>query len=321
MFAEILQLDTRTPARQAVLADLARTTTFGLEVTDAEYALACAAGNVDPQHLGARADLSAIEVMAALLKGEVRAATVQPDLDSLGSMAVLEIAMELVAQVRALEGEVMRRIEMIGVADRFERGGWPGVRPFPTREVPWFESAGASESYPLAAMAAVVRDNRLSLAGRVALLKRWLATGEEPAQYRNRVETERLEMIAALEGGSIRIVEVGNGRIAAVVSTHQAGIGLGYHRAPVVIALNPSFQFRGGAPYKKFTIAQFTGDYLNLRAALESLNRLEAAYRGVEVDKLENRWGGSPTIGGSPQGESSEVTLKQVQEIVEQHLL
>jgi hypothetical protein len=321
MFEEILQLDTRLSARPATTALLRSETVFGLEVTDPEYATACAAGNVDPQHLGGRRDLSSIEVIAALFRGQAKAATVLPDLDSLGSMAVLEIAMDLIAKARAFEGEVLERIELIGAADRFERGGWPGVRPLPTKERPWFEeAAGATESRPLAAMGAVVQDRRLPLTERVRLLKLWLATGQEPQEYRTRVETERLDMIRALEEDEIIIGKAAHGCIATVVSTHRAGVGLGYHCAPVVIALNPQFRFGEGDVHAKFTIAQFTDDYIELDAILAELNEQEAATRSIPLAGLKNRWGGSPTIGGSPQGESSRLSLREVVRTVKRHL-
>lgn len=320
MFAEILQLDTRSTMRESALTRLRQAITIGLEVTDAELATACAAGNIDPQHLGTRGDLSAIEVVTALLKGKAQAATVAPDLDSLGSMAVLEIAMDLIQRARALEGEILKRIELIGAADRFERGGWPGIRPLPTKENAWFETSAASESRPLAAIAAVVKDHTLPLKERVRLLKIWLATGEEPAAYRERVEIERLNMITALGQGDINITEVISAHLATVVSTHRAGIGLGYHRAPVVIALNPAFQIKGGEPHAKFTVAQFTEDYVDLQTVMLRLNELEAAARNLELAELKNRWGGSPAIIGSPQGENSELSLAEVTTVVQSHL-
>lgn len=320
MFAEILWLDSRDPARNATLEALGQKAVLGLEVTDAEYAQACAAGNVDPQHTGQRGDLSAIEVVTSVLRGRAAAATSAPDLDSLGSMAVLEIAMDIIAQARAFEGEVLRRIELIGIADRFEHGGWPGVRALPTREHPWFESAGATETNQLAAIAAAVMDRSLSLAAKVQLLKLWLVTGEEPSGYRDRVVAERLEMIEALERGEITINVVADGKLAVVKSTHRAGVGLGYHRAPAVLAYNPQFSFKGGEPHGKYTLAQFTDDYVDLGQVFAELNELECAARGIERTKLKNTWAGSPVVGGSPKGESSALQFSQVFAVMTRHL-
>lgn len=303
-------LDPRPAAREGVLAGLASTLTFGVEVTVAELARACALGNCDPQHLGDRPDVSAIEGLTALLRGEAQVATVLPDLDSIGSMAVLDIAMDALAKLNAFAGEILQRIELIGQVDRFERGDWPGPRPLPTADHPWSDSlSGASDTRELAAIAAAVSDHTVPVAEKVRLVRAWLTTGVDPAGYRERVEAERSAMIAALVGGEIAVAEVANGRIATVVSTHRAAMAIGYHRAPVVIALNPEFRFKGSDPIKKFTVAQFREGHLNLRAAL------------AELGELEHGWGGSPTIGGSPQGVSSTLALNEVASIIERHLI
>lgn len=304
-----MALDPRPAARQTML-ELLSTPTFGVEVTVPELGLACLLGNADPQHTGGRADMSAIEGLAALFRGEAQVATVLPDLDSLGSMAVLDIAMDAIAQLGALAGEILWRIELIGRADRFERGEWPGRRPLPTLDQPWSDVlSGASDTRELAAMGAVVADHRLPVEERVRLLRIWLSTGEEPLEYRQRVEAERAEMLAALTGGEILVREAAKGHIATVVSTHRAGMAIGYHRAPVVVAQNPAFSFKGSAPVVKFTIAQFRVGYVDLSAAL------------TELAGREPGWGGSPTIGGSPQGVSSGLSLDEVVAVVEAHLL
>jgi hypothetical protein len=131
--------------------------------------------------------------------------------------------------------------------------------------------------------------------------------------YREQVEKERLELIAALESGKIKVEgqlcnEHLSARIAIVQTTHRAATMIGYSVAPVVIALNPSFSFNGGAPIRKFTICQFTDKYMDMKKALAELSTLEAG------------WGGSPTIGGSPQGISSILTIEQIVEVVAKHL-
>ena len=79
--------------------------------------------------------------------------------------------------------------------------------------------------------------------------------------------------------------------------------------APVVVALNPEFRFRGGEPHRKFTVCQFSAGYCDIPGALRELNGLEEG------------WGGSPTIGGSPQGVSSALTVEEVVRVVTRHLL
>jgi len=95
-----------------------------------------------------------------------------------------------------------------------------------------------------------------------------------------------------------------------VESTHRAATSVGYSLAPVVVALNPSFKQGPSEPYKKFTVCQFAfaGGFADIKSVLAELNELEAG------------WGGSPTIGGSPQGVSSKLTIDEVVAVVEKHL-
>jgi hypothetical protein len=178
--------------------------------------------------------------------------------------------------------------------DRFDRGGWPGVQPQPTRENLWPES----ELKHLAAISAAVMDFKIPVADRVAWMECWLLTGEEPEGYRARVEKEREETLAALESGATKTAVHMGGKIATVVSSHRAALSIGYRMAPVVVALNPAFTFQGGPAISKFTVCQFTAGYVDLKAA------------AAELAAIENGWGGSPTIIGSPQGVGSALTIE-----------
>jgi len=304
---------------------------LGIEVTVPGLAERCHLGNIDPQHTDGD-DVAAIEVALEikLPTGNAILATIRADLDSMGAMAVLAIREDYewartvdpnspIGQI-CLYGsppfergsEEMDRLEMVAQADRFAKGGWPGRRPLPTTSNPWPEEEASAESYrPLAAIAACLADFKVAIAERVAAMVRWLLSGNEPEEYREWVEAERVEMISAIEDGTISVHEVADGRVAAVASTHRAATMVGYSIAPVVVALNPEFRFQGGEPHCKFTICQFEVGYVDLRAAFGELNELEQA---------EGNWGGSPTIGGSPQGVSSILTIEQVVEVIEQHL-
>lgn len=301
---------------------------YGIEVTVPALAKRCTS-NLDPQHNGGDTNRAAIEDSLTIeLPAEGSTlATVRADLDAIGSMAILNLR----AKGESLES-AMGRIAMVAASDKFARGGWPGPKPLPTRDNPWIEeTATAESSRPLAAIGVAVMDFKVPLTDRVSTMERWLLTGEEPQQYRNQVEKERLDMIVALETGQIKFsvrqgapVCRGHGyynyclwcgedfispsAIAVVISTHRAATSVGYSLAPVVVALNPEFRLRGGEPHKKFTVCQFAGGYVDLKAVLAELN------------ELEQGWGGSPTIGGSPQGVSSRLTIDEVVAVVEKHL-
>lgn len=278
---------------------------YGIEVTVPALAKRCTF-NLDPQHSGGDANRAAIEdaLTAELPTEGSTLATVRADLDAIGTMAIFNLR----TKGESLES-AMDRINMVATADKFARGGYSGPKPLPTRSNPWDESSATAESSrPLAAIASAIMDFKVPMSDRVSTMERWLLTGDEPAQYRTQVEKERLDMITAMETGQIKSETRSDGRIAVVESTHRAATSVGYSLAPVVVALNPSFKQGPGDPYKKFTICQFAGGFADIKSAL------------AELATLEVGWGGSPTIGGSPQGVSSTLTIDQVVEVVAKHL-
>jgi hypothetical protein len=278
---------------------------YGIEVTVPALAKLCTF-NLDPQHSGGDANRAAIEdaLVIDLPSEDAILATVRADLDSIGSMAIFNLRVKGVSLEPAME-----RVTMVATSDKFARGGYSGPKPLPTRDNPWIEeTATAESSRHLAAIAAAVMDFRVPLADRVAMMENWLLTGEEPKQYRDSVEKERLDMINALATGQIKHETRANNRIAVVESTHRAALSIGYSLAPVVVALNPAFKLGGGESHVKFTVCQFAGGFADIKSAL------------AELASLEPGWGGSPTIGGSPQGVSSQLTIEQVIAVVEKHL-
>lgn len=279
---------------------------YGLEVTIPALAARCVA-NLDPQHTGGDATLASIELaLTADLPPEgAILATVRPDLDSVGAMAVLSIR----ARGESLESAV-DRIRLVADADKFVRaGGYPGPQPLPTTDNPWPKTGASAEAVrELAAMAAAVADFKVPMVERVSVMGRWLLTGEEPESYRQKVESERADLIRALESGEIIRQLVAGGKVAVVESTHRAATMVGYSLAPVVVALNPSFRLGGGEAHRKFTICAYSAQFADIRSAL------------AELAELEPGWGGSPTIGGSPQGVSSVLTTNQVVGVLAKHL-
>jgi hypothetical protein len=318
----------------------------GIEVTVPALAARCAV-NIDPQHSPpppaeegswtgwlprAYAECAAIDVArwCPLPPDGATIATVRPDLDSIGAMAVLLLRAD--SGLPELSAEVWDRVALISAADRFARGPWPGPRPLPSVGNRWpAAQAGASDTRELAAIAACVADHHLSLDTRVTAMVQWLLYSETgydfPAnRYRTIVEAERDAMIAALNSGEIVLdlldgeeildPEEGNyeelghdqGSVAVVCTTHRAATMLGYCIAPVVVAENPAFRSGGGAAHRKVTICAWDASHCDIRAAL------------AELAALESGWGGSPTIGGSPQGVSTMLSLETIVGIVAKHV-
>ena len=278
---------------------------LGIEVTVPTLAAQCNLGNIDPQHTGGNIDIAAIEaaLTANIPPADATLVTVRADLDAVGAMVILQMRQER----EEISPAMMERINQIAESDKFARGGWPGIKALPTRDNPWpIQSAGTEDSPTLAAIAAAVADFKVSLESRVEMMKIYLTTGQEPMNYVERVEKERMDIIQALEDGTIEVCS--DHQVATVVSTHRAATTIGYSQAPVVIAFNPAMQGKDG-PYAKYSICQFEAGYINLKAILEELNTLEAG------------WGGSPTIGGSPQGVCSNLTMEEVEAVVRKYLL
>ena len=334
------------PAAQAANdAIFASDPVLGIEVAVLALASRCDLGNIDPQHGSHREtydngsgyregcestalpDESAIEFAARQpIPGQgwtptmvppdnATLVTVRADLDSVGAMAVLAMIAERIDFSPALnmapaDISPADRIRLIAEADKFARGGWPGPKPLPTEDSLFDDSSASAETDSrLAPMAAAVSDFKIPLDQRVEWMRRWLLTGEEPEGYRERWLDECRAIAKAIADGTIKTELTANGKIAVVISTHRAATQIGYCLASVVVALNPKFRSGGGEPYRKFTVCQFTADYVNLNAVKNDLAALETG------------WGGSPTIIGSPQGASSTLTIERVVEVVERHLL
>lgn len=285
--------------------------TLGIEVTVPEFAARCGLGNIDPQHTGGDTTRAAIEecLKVALPPEDAILVTVRSDLDSIGGMAILTIR----AKGLELGSEALNRVRLIAEADKFAHGEWSGPRPLPAKEewdIDDYASASADDLHSkLAAIGGAITDYKLPIGERVALVERWILTGEEPAEYRRKYNEERKQIADAIAAGKIQISAVADGKIAVVVSENRAGTSLGYCVAPIVVLLNPVLRFEGGEPHRKFTICQFKEGYVDLRAVV------------AEFNEREPGWGGSPTIIGSPQGSGSELEMTEVLSVVTRHLL
>jgi hypothetical protein len=286
---------------------------LGIEVTVPALAARCQLGNIDPQHTGGNKDLAAIEVAltAELPPADAVLATVRADLDSVGAMAVLSMRAEGIIFTTDMDMAVYE----IASYDKFARGDWPGQQLLPSRENPWPEKFAH-----LAPEVLAVEDFKVPLNKRVHGIEKMIALADcscssASAEYHKRAKDERMAMIEALENGQIKVDL--QDYLVVVESIHKAAINpVGYSFAPVVVALNPEFQPRADVPsVRKFTIAQYQAGYVDLKAVTAELNQLEP---GTTTD---SKWGGSPTIVGSPQGVSSALTVDQVVAVVEKYLI
>ena len=265
--------------------------TLGIEVTEAKLAADCGLGNIDPQHGIIPVARAAIDVALSypLPPAGSILATLRPDLDSLGAMAVLALR----SLGAAISADALQRVQLVADADCFANGPWPGRRPVPRRlsDLPAITSL-------LGPMQSIAGNPTLPVELRVAQIAAWLATGIEPEgarqawshDFADRLQTK--SFVKSLSGGRIAIV-MGGGW----------GLQQGYCVAPVVLAATQISSDR-----RKFTLAQYTIGHLDLGAVRQMLRAIEPG------------WGGSDTLIGSPQGVGSALTVRAVLRCVLPHL-
>src|SRR3989344_4570957 len=169
---------------------------LGIEVTIPEYAQRCTLGNIDPQHTDGNVDLAAIEVAKTfdVLPEGTSMVAARADLDALGAMAVLNYR----ARGGAINPDMDSRITEVAVADKFANGLWPGKAALATKENPWPTSGESTSGERLAAISLCAADFKTPLDERVATVGSFLTEGIEPADYREKAEAERTDIVAAL---------------------------------------------------------------------------------------------------------------------------
>ena len=295
-------------------------TIVGVEVTVPALAGLCHV-NIDPQH-GSEGDpsMSAIALIARhgidLIPRaqKVAFATVRPDLDAFGGIALLWWELQAPYSVQQHSSAAMRsRIEAIHLSDTFSRGEWQ-PRELGTGEDSYLAAIARCVSmYDASELSAL--EISAMMRSRIEAVQRWLETGEEPSGYRQAYERESGEILSAIASGetsvdlSERYGYPAEKQVVVVQSRLRAATSVGYTQAPIVVALNPAFSMGGAPPTRKFTICQYRAGYVDLPAVMQELASLEAG------------WGGSPTIIGSPQGVDSNLPLETVVGIVAKHLL
>lgn len=302
--------------------------------------------NLDPQHgEGGDAATSCIKAVsrggayAPVLNGifqndrrKIAFATVRPDLDSLGAMAIALVLHECqdggsLEELRdRVPQEVFDRVEAVHESDTHaaapewapQPGFWTGSPdiPFDRGEVedgswsPRMTDAGldairAADDGIFAAMHPAVADRTVPLETRVRWMKRWLESGVEPDGYREVTRSDSEKILTALKDGStrVRVFDLRGKkapRFAIVESKLPSATGIGYTVAPVLICYNPEFPFSTGEVGLKYSVCQYASGYADLGEFKRALGALEPG------------WGGSPTFVGSPQGTPSALSLEAV---------
>jgi hypothetical protein len=277
---------TRVEGGDARNAELLGPLTLGIEVTEAELAVRCGLGVIDPQHGGAGSGAACIEAALdwPLPPAAATLATIRPDADAFGAMAVLSLR----AKSAPLSSALIERVRFVARHDSFSRGGW---RDFVAGRTALVHPAAAAEVsfFPLEyrALSALARDESCWPLKRMEAFEHWLSSGEIPSDMLLAADIFAKNLADAYNSGAIEIDEVLPSRLAVLRGNSPGCLPLAYRVAPVVAA------FVANAPPRKITIAQFEAGHVDLTAVSRALAELEPG------------WGGSANIIGSPQGVGS----------------
>jgi hypothetical protein len=276
--------------------------TLGVEITDALLASFCDLGNIDPQHGFARGQSipgrTAIEVALdwPLPPPGATLATIRPDSDSIGAMAVLGLRADGVA----ISDAIRARIEIVTRSDCFDFGEWASWGAAHPPPVAGEELLPLSlHPFEIRALAASIGSVSDDLSESVAMMRAWLLTGTLPPHGEILVRAADKHAATLWSAGLLRVDSLLNGKVACVKSNYPGAITLGYRYAPLVIAEGTV----GGN--RKITIAQFERGHIDLHALATRLNAAEPG------------WGGSATILGSPQGMPSTIEIAEIIQLLE----
>lgn len=226
--------------------------------------------------------------------------TIKSDIDSIASMALLSM---LIAPDFRLDGDVILRLIAIAKSDKHGRENWK------TRKNDYFKFENHNPYGLPYGVPYMCSYYKIKTSEKVKKIKEYLKTGEfnDLDKYNELVEKNLKKSIKDTETDIIV-----NKKLVYVKSKHRGATSKGYQVAPVVIAHNPSFNFgKGNSKTKgqKYTIAQYDNGFIDLDKVLN------------EILLLEDGWGGSSILIGSPQDRPSDLAIDQLINITKKHLL
>jgi len=235
---------------------------------------------------------------------EGKIATLRPDPDSVGAIAVL-----LLKKEGKMPDE--RLVKAIGLLDRkgpavFLNEG-KALLGLSDEEFERVNKILSAASYK-------IMSKRPSLPEAVLFMKKVLM-GEVDEGELNSLYEESKKLLEEAERES-RVNLYYDGRIVFVESTNPKVMEIGYRHGDVVIAYNPQFKWPDGSVTSKFTVARRDSNirWIDLNGLKDELNKI-AGERGVK-----GKWGGQENIIGSPQNEDPKISVEELLEIIGKYL-
>jgi len=283
---------------------------IGIEITDPDIEEYCPL-SIDPQHsLNYTANnrtsieyvfnyqLDILPILSSFSK--IFMITIKPDMDSIGSMAVLSL---LLNNSLKLNGDLILRLKAIAKSDRHGRINWKN------RQEDYFHFENYNIYGLPCGLTYMTANHRMTTEEKVNNMIEYLETGDFPnLEKYNRIIIKNIQKY----NNSTNVKVIVNKKLSFVESKHRGAISCGYKYTPCVIAKNEQFKFGKGLTRcigKKITIAQYEDK------PFMDLNSIKS-----ELNKIESGWGGSSVIIGSPQSHPCKIDDDVIIEITKKYL-
>ena len=238
--------------------------------------------SIDPQHNSKTHNITSIEhvfenreVFRKYIEKNILILTLKTDIDSIGAMSILYLIMNNKLNIT---GDFILRMKAIAISDTH------GRKELNTSfiKVEKYSKYGLPNS-----LLTMVSDRNLDITEKVFNMVDYLNNGTfSKIDMYDQISQEKMKR--AKKNTKIEVI---NDKIVYIESTYRGALGLGYSITPIVFAKNDRYEFGFGNNKKigtKFTIGQYDQGFIDLDSVLKRLNQ------------LENGWGGSLTIIGSP---------------------
>lgn len=283
---------------------------IGVEVTDVEMSRHCDI-NIDPQHSGGNHKSTAIEsvfkfrnsIIENTRSNRILMLTIKTDIDSISSIALLTM---ILTNQLIVTNDLILRLNAIAMSDKHGRDK-SSNDSLSKISFPGYTSYGIPIS-----LYEVIGNVNTDISCKVRYMIDYLKYGhiKDQEKITHDIQTKRGEISKSIKYNMI----IPNSLIF-VESTYRGALGFGYKKAPIVIAKNDKFIFGGATSLNtnrtigtKYTIGQYNEGYTDMNSLLNKLQ------------EIEDGWGGSDVIIGSPQTNPSLLNSEQLINIVKSHV-
>lgn len=262
---------------------------IGIEITNSQLALHCNL-NIDPQHDPLiSVNMTCLEyiynsreqlIETTFIFTKIAFVVLKPDMDSIASIAMYEL---MLFGKFILNNDIVLRLKAIAKSDRH------GRLNYKHRNEDYFKFLDYNTYGIPVGLAAMTSDYKLELTDKIDNMKAYLLFGIfESLEKYNELTVRQLKK--SIKNTNVDIIL--SNKLVFIKSNFRGAVAFGYKYAPVVIARNMTYNFGLNAEKiigKKITIAQYEEKFIDLISLKNELN------------ELEEGWGGSSVIIGSPQ--------------------